>query len=28
VPVQVVAPGSQEVQTFKARRVVDNRPRG
>ncbi len=27
VPVQLVAAGSQEVQTFKARRVVDNRPR-
>jgi phenylacetate-CoA ligase len=27
VPVQVVDPGSQEAQTFKARRVVDNRPR-
>ncbi|HEV7872299.1 MAG: phenylacetate--CoA ligase [Modestobacter sp.] len=28
VPVEVVPPGSQEAQTFKARRVVDNRPRG
>jgi len=28
VPVQVMTPGSQEAQTFKARRVVDNRPRG
>jgi phenylacetate-CoA ligase len=27
VPVEVVAPGAHEVQTFKARRVVDNRPR-
>ena len=27
IPVQVVAAGSQEAQTFKARRVVDNRPR-
>lgn len=26
VPVQVVTPGSHETQTFKARRVVDNRP--
>jgi phenylacetate-CoA ligase len=28
VPVRVVPAGSQEAQTFKARRVVDNRPRG
>jgi phenylacetate-CoA ligase len=27
VPVQIVDPGSQEAQTFKARRVVDNRPK-
>ena len=27
VPVQVLPPGTQEAQTFKARRVVDNRPR-
>lgn len=28
VPVKVVPPGTHETQTFKARRVVDNRPKG